>query len=345
LVRNQGPTIDNNSNSDNNNPAEILTNSVPVTDTFITPPTRLQSTNFNINDCIYIVFDLETTGRSTERHNITELACELVDCSGSVIDDTKFSALVRPPGVIPPFISDLTGITNEMVKDKQQFDVVGIDFFKFIVQKVHEYENDTEKIITNYIFVAHNGRIFDVLFLFACIQRYSVPIPFEMLGSMYVLDTLEVSRASVKELKLTIPDNFQLSTLYTYVTNLPPSVNAHRAEADVTMLLKVLLHDNFWFQRASFIHKIDNQTGKVSLAGLGRVSEPRIPAPNDDSDTDASNTNDDDTVVEEEPTQDDPINETIEEVYGWHRNATFDGIDSTKLFNEEFQRRTTRHMD
>jgi DNA polymerase III epsilon subunit-like protein len=182
--------------------------------------------------------------------------------------------LVRPPGLIPPLISDLTGITYAMVQDKQQFDVFGIDFFKFIVQQVNEYENDTEHIVTNYIFVAHNGRIFDVPFLFACIQWYNIPIPFEMVGQMYVMDTLEVARASVRELKLTIPDNFQLSTLYTYVSNLPPSDNAHRAEADVNMLIKVLFHDNFWFQRESFIHKLDNQTGKVSVAGLGRVSEP-----------------------------------------------------------------------
>jgi DNA polymerase III epsilon subunit-like protein len=99
LVINRGPTIVNNINNDDNNPAEVLQNSVPVADAFITPSTRLQSTNLNINECIYIVFDLETTGRLTERLNITELACELVDGSGSVIiEDTKFSTLVRPPG-------------------------------------------------------------------------------------------------------------------------------------------------------------------------------------------------------------------------------------------------------
>jgi DNA polymerase III epsilon subunit-like protein len=127
-VINRGATIINNINNDDNNPAEVLQNSVPPDDAFITPPARLQSTNLDINECIYIVFDLETTGRSTERHHITELACELVDCSGSVIDNTKFSTLVRPPGVIPTFITNLTGITNDMVRDKQQFDVVGIDF-------------------------------------------------------------------------------------------------------------------------------------------------------------------------------------------------------------------------
>jgi Transposase IS4/Exonuclease len=207
-----------------------------------------------------------------------------------VIEDTKFSSLVRPPGLIPTFITDLTSISNEMVKEKQQFDVVGIDFFKFIIQMVHEYENDNKRIVTNYIFVAHNGRIFDVPFLFACIQRYAVPIPFEMVGSMYVLDTLEVARSSVRELKLTIPSNFKLTTLYNYVTNIQPLDNAHRAEADVTMLLSVLLYDKFWFQRNTYIHKIDNQTGKVCLAGTGRVSEPRLPPPNDDSETDCTDT-------------------------------------------------------
>jgi DNA polymerase III epsilon subunit-like protein len=164
-----------------------------------------------------------------------------------------------------------------MVKEKQQFDVVGIDFFKFIVQKVHEYENDNKRIVTNYIFVAYNGRIFDVPFLFACIQRYAVPIPFEMVGSMFVLDTLEVARSSVRELKLTIlvPSNFKLTTLYNYATNIQPLDNAHCAEADVTLLLSVLVYDKFWFQLNNYIHKIDNQTGKVCLAGTGRVSEPR----------------------------------------------------------------------
>jgi hypothetical protein len=92
LVFHRGATINNNINQDNNNPAEILPNSVPPDDSFVIPPTRPQSTNFDSNECIYIVFDLETTGRSTERHNIIKLACELVDCSGNVIQDTKFSS-------------------------------------------------------------------------------------------------------------------------------------------------------------------------------------------------------------------------------------------------------------
>jgi hypothetical protein len=76
-----------------------------------------------------------------------------------------------------------------------------------------------------------------------------------MLGFMYVLDTLEVARASVRESKLTTPDIFQLSTLDTYLTILPPYAAAQQAEEDITLLLKVLLHNSFWFHQSLFIHK------------------------------------------------------------------------------------------
>jgi hypothetical protein len=168
---------------------------------------------------------------------------------------------------------------------------------------------------------------------------------------MFILDTLEIAWSSVKELKSNIPQNYKLTTLYNYVTNLEPSDNAHRAEADVTMLLSVLLYDKFWFHRSNYIHKIDNQTGKVCLAGIGRVSVPRLPPPNDDSDTDASDS-EEDSVTEEEvaptqeaTTQEEESKQEVEEVFGWKRNSTFEGVDSTKLFNKEFQRRTTRNVD
>jgi Transposase IS4 len=90
------------------------------------------------------------------------------------------------------------------------------------------------------------------------------------------------------------------------------------------------------------------------LAGSGRVSEPRLPPPNDDSDTDCTDT-DEDTVVEEEesPTQTTTEKEATteeeakekEEVFGWLRNTTFEGIDTKKLFNDEFQKRATRNAD
>jgi hypothetical protein len=50
---------------------------------------------------------------------------------------------------------------------------------------------------------------------------------------------------------------------------------------------------------------------------------------------------------EETPTQTTTDEEAkeAEEVFGWHCNTTFEGVDTTKLFNDEFQKRSTSNAD
>ena len=63
----------------------------------------------------YVVFDIETTGLEPQKCRITEIgAIKLVN--GEVTD--KFSQLINPGVSIPPAITNLTGITDEMVADK-----------------------------------------------------------------------------------------------------------------------------------------------------------------------------------------------------------------------------------
>ena len=62
-----------------------------------------------------MVFDLETTGLSPINNEITEIgAVKVID---GKISDT-FEMLVKPKQKISQKITDITGITNEMVKDK-----------------------------------------------------------------------------------------------------------------------------------------------------------------------------------------------------------------------------------
>lgn len=61
----------------------------------------------------YIVLDLETTGLSKNMHKITEIAAVRVE--NNKIDE--FQTLINPQVRIPSFITSLTGINNEMVKD------------------------------------------------------------------------------------------------------------------------------------------------------------------------------------------------------------------------------------
>lgn len=87
---------------------------------------------------MYSIVDIETTGNGYRGTKITEISIFVFD-GKKVIDE--FTTLVNPERVIPPFITNLTGITNQMVKTAPKFYEVA--------KKVQELTKDT-------IFVAHN---------------------------------------------------------------------------------------------------------------------------------------------------------------------------------------------
>lgn len=94
----------------------------------------------------YAVVDLETTGGIPKRDKITEIAIIIYD-GEKIIDE--FQSLINPERSIPPNITRITGITNEMVEDSPKFYEVA--------KRVVEMTEGT-------IFVAHNVR-FDYHFL------------------------------------------------------------------------------------------------------------------------------------------------------------------------------------
>ena len=99
-----------------------------------------------LSETEFVVFDLETTGAKTPGCRITEIGAWRVR-DGAVLDE--FHTLVNPQIPIPPFITQLTGITDEMVADAPLFEDVAYDFLEFIGQCV---------------LVAHNSG-FDMRFL------------------------------------------------------------------------------------------------------------------------------------------------------------------------------------
>jgi len=118
---------------------------------------------------MYAIIDIETTGGSSRLERITEVAIYLHD--GEMITG-KFVSLVNPERSIPYFITNLTGITNEMVEDAPHF----YEIAKTIVEMT---EGRT--------FVAHNAR-FDYSF---------IREEFRSLGYNFrrnILDTVALSR-------------------------------------------------------------------------------------------------------------------------------------------------------
>lgn len=87
---------------------------------------------------MYSVVDIETTGNGYRGQRITEISIFVFD-GEKIIDE--FTSLVNPEQTIPAFITNLTGITDAMVRTAPKF--------YEIAKKVEELTKDT-------IFVAHN---------------------------------------------------------------------------------------------------------------------------------------------------------------------------------------------
>ncbi|SHF52405.1 PolC-type DNA polymerase III [Ornithinibacillus halophilus] len=132
----------------------------------------------------YIVFDVETTGLSAVYDTIIELAAVRIE-QGEIVD--RFESFANPHHPLSQTTTDLTGITDDMVKDAPEVEDVLKDF--------HEWCGDG-------ILVAHNAS-FDMGFLN---QGYS-KIGYEKAPNP-VIDTLELARFLFPELK-----NHRLNTL------------------------------------------------------------------------------------------------------------------------------------
>ena len=95
---------------------------------------------------MYAVVDIETTGGYAGSHRITEIA--IVQHDGTSIT-AEYQTLINPDRNIPSFITNLTGITNEMVSEAPRFEEVADEILGRLEGK---------------IFVAHNAQ-FDFGFL------------------------------------------------------------------------------------------------------------------------------------------------------------------------------------
>lgn len=151
-----------------------------------------------------VVFDIETTGLSALNCGITEIGAVKIK-AGSVIE--RFNTFVNPGMPIPPEITKLTSITDEMVADAPSVAEALRDFFAFTGKS---------------LLVAHNAN-FDIGF----IRHYA-----EVSGLPFVnpyLDTVALSRFLNPELK-----NHKLDTLAEHYGL--GDFNHHRACDDAEML-------------------------------------------------------------------------------------------------------------
>jgi DNA polymerase-3 subunit epsilon len=78
----------------------------------------LQPPAESLRSLSYVVVDVETTGGQFPSHRITEFAAVVVR-GGEIVE--RFETLINPERPIPPFVSRLTRITWDMVRNKPTF--------------------------------------------------------------------------------------------------------------------------------------------------------------------------------------------------------------------------------
>jgi DNA polymerase-3 subunit epsilon len=86
----------------------------------------------------YAIVDIETTGGFPQQHGITEIA--IVLHNGTEIEG-KYETLVNPHQPIPPFVANMTGISDAMVSVAPSF---------------HEVAPKIYNLLKDRVFVAHN---------------------------------------------------------------------------------------------------------------------------------------------------------------------------------------------
>ncbi|MFV0380129.1 MAG: PolC-type DNA polymerase III [Anaerorhabdus sp.] len=165
-----------------------------------------------IDDCEYVIFDVETTGLSAHFDHIIEFGAVKIK-NQTQIDSKSF--FLKSPIEIPTFIKSLTNITDEMIKDAPIFEDICDDLLSWI---------------DGCVLVAHNAK-FDIGFLNAELQRINRP----KLKNTYI-DTVDFARSIFSDRRFYRLGNIAKLCKVPYDNKV-----AHRADYDAEVLKDIFI--------------------------------------------------------------------------------------------------------
>lgn len=188
-----------------------------------------------------IVFDVETTGLNPRTDRLTEIGAVKIR-NMQVID--SFSTMVNPGRHIPLKITELTGITNEMVANAPSEQEALAEFLAFCGE--------------NPVLIAHNAD-FDISFIKAAAQRGGIIPEFTQ------VDTLVLCRAMLPEL-----NRHSLGVVAKAMKM--GSFNHHRAMDDANMLAKIFIQLLDRASKENGVELIGELNTKLSAIDVKKLS-------------------------------------------------------------------------
>ena len=205
----------------------------------------VRPTDLPLEETTYVVFDTETTGfNAGGEDQMIEIGAVKI-CGDEIVD--RFDELIDPKRHIPDKITELTCITDEMVKGKDDEETV--------TKKFLEWAKDLPM-------VAHNAK-FDISFIEMAMKKYNLG---EFTNT--VIDTLELSR--------TLDQGFARHGLSALVKryNVPWEEDAHhRADYDAEGTARVFskMLQKLTAQNYKTISDLDKLVSKEEIHKFGRT--------------------------------------------------------------------------
>ena len=166
-----------------------------------------------------LFLDIETTGFSRDWNEIIEIAAVLYNSDTKEMIDS-FHMYAKPTRGIPANITELTGITNDMVSSCPPEWSVLLDFCNWCDD--HEYEE----------LIGHNCKTFDLQFIDTKCAKYGIKWSSK---NKSIVDTLVLAR-QLKKQNLINVENCKQTTIASYFNI---DYTAHSALSDVRALIQI----------------------------------------------------------------------------------------------------------
>ncbi len=179
----------------------------------------------------FLVIDLEATSNQEtddhipdiqENNFIIQIGAVLLNKELDII--STYNSLVKPEEPVTPFITSLTGITQEQVEKENTWDIVAKNFNDWILQYVP---------IKSIRLCAH-GNYFDINLLRKCYSTYGIRYPFS--GTCYDVKTLAMLWCSLSNRRT---DKLSVQRIAEYM-NINPEGKYHDALIDAMTSARIL---------------------------------------------------------------------------------------------------------
>lgn len=236
-----------------------------------------------INKAVFTVVDVETTGLSAAKNRVIEIA--LVKVKNLNIAE-KYHTLINPLTYIPYFITNLTGISNDDVRNSPTFDRIAdkiIDFSENSILTAHNFSFDSSFLISEFSICGRDFQVEDSLCTVKLARKIYPTLKSKSLGSVSrylnlknadshraLGDAETTARVLIKMIKeLMQSENIQtVNELLAYQTGLH--------ETSSLKIKKELQQDFNSLPSAPGIYYFTNKKGDVIYVGKAKSIKERV---------------------------------------------------------------------